>query len=124
MHTTHTDGINNLVNVNFDLNQGSIICTFLNQQPNVMKRCSANITYGEDCDRFLNILSGMGTGDTVATQQLEGVPGVDEYCFLVTAESNNVTVLVDGTLLSISRGKLNVQIRLYYSTSSHDRAVI
>ena len=87
--------------MNFDLNQRSIICTFLNQPPNIVKRCSANITYGEDCDCFLNIFSGMGTGDTVATQQLEAVPGVAEYCFLVTAETNNVAVLVDGTLLNI-----------------------
>jgi hypothetical protein len=42
----------------------------------------------------------MGTGDTVATQPLEIVVGVAEYCFLVTAEANNVTVLVNGTLLS------------------------
>jgi hypothetical protein len=101
MHTTHAEGINNLVNVNFDLNQRSIMCTFLNQPLNIVKRCSANITYGEDCDRFLGFFNGMGTGDTVTTQPLEAVAGVDEYCFLVTAESINVTVLVDGTLLSV-----------------------
>ena len=77
------------------------MCTFLNQPPNIAKQCSANITYGEDCDRFLGIFNGMGTGDTVTTQPLEAVPGVAEYCFLVTAETNNVTVLVDGTLLNI-----------------------
>ena len=97
----HADGINNLVNVNFDLNQKSIICTFLNQPPNVVKQCSANITYGEDCDRFLGILSGMGAGDTVETQPLETIAGVVEYCFLVTAETNNVTVLVNGFLNNI-----------------------
>ena len=97
----HADGINNLVNVNFDLNQKSIICTFLHQPPNIVKQCSANITYGEDCDRSLGVFSGMGTGDTVPTQPLESVPGVVEYCFLVTARTNNVTVLVDGTLLNI-----------------------
>ena len=98
---TYAEGINNLVNVNFDLNQRSITCTFLNQPLNIMKQCSANITYGEDCDRFLNTFSGMGTGDKVTTQPLDAVPGVVEYCFLVTAETNNVTVLVDGTLLNI-----------------------
>ena len=99
MHTTHADGINNLVNVNYDLSQRSIVCTFLNQPPNIVKRCSANITYGEQCDRFLGVFNGMGTEDTVATQPLETVPRVAEYCFLVTAETNDVTVLVDGTLL-------------------------
>ena len=77
------------------------MCTFLNQPPNIVKRCSANITHGEDCDRFLGVLSGMGTGDTVATQPLEAVPGVAEYCFLVTAEANNVTVLINGFLNNI-----------------------
>jgi hypothetical protein len=101
----HADGINNFVNVNFDRNQRSIMCTFLNKTPNIMKQCSANITYGEDCDRFLNIFSGMGTGDIVATQPLEGVPGVTEYCFLVTAETNNRMVLIDGTLVLNIIGK-------------------
>ena len=46
----------------------------------------------------------MGTGDSVETQQLEAIPGVVEYCFLVTAISNNVTVLVDGTLQNLILG--------------------
>ena len=87
--------------MNFDRNQRSIICTFLNQPRNIEKQCSANITYGEDCDRFLGIFAGMGTGDNVTTHPLETISGVTEYCFLVTAETNNVTVLVDGTLLNI-----------------------
>ena len=62
-----------------------------------MKHCSTNITYGANCDRYLSTFNGTGTGDTVVTL-LEAVPGVVEYCFLVTAESNNVTVLVEGTL--------------------------
>lgn len=66
-----------------------------------MKRCSANITYGENCESVLSTFIGAGTGDTVETQQLNAVPGVVEYCFLVTAESNNVTVLVEGTLQNI-----------------------
>ena len=98
MYFGHAEGINNLVNVKFDPNQRTITCMFLNQPPNVMKQCSANITYGTNCDRFLNTYNGVGTGDTVTTQPLEAVPGVVEYCFLVNATSNNVTVLVDGTL--------------------------
>ena len=64
-----------------------------------------NITYGKNCEIFLDSYSGMGTGDSVETQQLEVVPGVVEYCFLVTATSNNVTVLVDGTLQYLILGK-------------------
>ena len=98
---THIEGINNLVDVNFDPNQRIITCTFLNQPFDILKHCSANITYGDNCERFLNIFSGTSTGNTVATQQLEAVPGVVDYCFLATAKSNNVTVLVDGTLQNL-----------------------
>jgi hypothetical protein len=51
----------------------------------------------------------MGTGDTVATQPLEEVAGVAEYCFLVTAETSNVTVLINGTLNIIG----NIHVRIY-----------
>lgn len=69
-----------------------------------MKQCNANITYGDNCESFLNTYGGMGTGDTVETQQLEVVSGVVDYCFLVTAKSNNITVLVEGILQNIGPG--------------------
>ena len=93
------------------------MCTFLNQPPGIVKQCGANITYGEDCNRFLGVFNGMGTGDTVATKQLETVPGVVDYCFLVTAEANNVTVLVDGTLkLGTCMTLCYFRIIIYYYT--------
>ena len=97
----HAEGLNNLVSVDFNPIRRSIICTFLNQQRGVLKQCSANISYGENCNSFLNIFTGMDVGDTVETHQLEVVPGVVEYCFLVTATSNNITVLVEGNLQNI-----------------------
>ena len=106
----HAEGLNNLVTVDFDPNRRSIICTFLNQQRGILKQCYANISYGEDCNRFLGIFIGMGAGDTVETPPLDTVPGVVEYCFLVTAETNNVTVLVDGTVLNIIGNTHNVVI--------------
>ena len=95
---THAEGLNNLVNVSFDPDQRRIICTFLNQPSDIEKQCSANITYGTNCDRFVNNFKGVGTGDTVATEQLEVVSGVVDYCFLVTAKSSDVTLLVEGNL--------------------------
>ena len=80
-----------------------------------MKQCSANITYGENCDTLLDTYNGMGIGGTVETQQLELVPGVVEYCFLVTATSNNVTVLVDGTLRYLILGKHIAYTQLLYA---------
>ena len=102
MHVyAHAEGLNNLVTVNFDPNRRNIICTFLNQPYGIIKQCNANISYGKNCNSFLNTFIGMNAGDTVETEQLEVVPGVVEYCFLVTATSNNVTVLVEGNLQNI-----------------------
>ena len=95
------DGLNNLVNVNFDLDDGSVVCTFLNQPISVTKLCIANITCGDNCDQLLNIYSGRNTGNEVKTVPLDRVPGVAEYCFLVTAKSNNVTVMVEGNLVNL-----------------------
>ena len=81
-----------------------ITCTFLNQPPNILKHCSANITYGPNCDILLDTFSGTDTGDTVATERLKALPEVVEYCYLITAISNNITVLVNGTLQILMSG--------------------
>lgn len=99
------DGLNNLVNVNFDATERSVICTFLNQPSQRIKECIANITYGSDCDQFLGVYEGVDTGDAVRTPSLGTVRGVAEYCFTVTAISNNVTVQVEGNLVNIGTGE-------------------
>ena len=96
----HTEGVNNLVAVRFDVNEKRIMCTFKNQPTAIEKHCDANITYGENCNRELNVYRGMGTDDTVSTSQLESLPGIADYCYVVTAISNNVTVMVEGTLVN------------------------
>ena len=95
------DGLNNLVNVNFDVDDRSIVCTFLNQPISEIKKCVANITYGVNCDQLLKTYSGIDTGNDVKTEPLDTVPGVAEYCFLVTATSNNITVKVEGNLVNL-----------------------
>ena len=84
----------------FDLNEKKIICYFKNQPTATMKRCDANITYGENCDQPLSVYRGNEDGNTVSTSQLETAPGVTDYCFVVTAVSNNVTVMVEGNLVN------------------------
>ena len=91
------------MNVNFDATERSVICTFLNQPSRRVKECIANITYGSDCDQFLNVYEGESTGDAVRTSSLGTVPEVAEYCFTVTAISNNVTVQVEGNLVNIGK---------------------
>ena len=96
-----TDGINNLVMVEFRSIDRSITCTFINQQPNTMKQCIANIMYGSNCDQQLGVYTGMGTGDKVRTLPIGRALGVDEYCFIVNATSRNITVLVQGNLQNL-----------------------
>lgn len=98
-----TEGFNNLVDVNFVPNVGRLMCTFKNQPQEIIKHCDANVTYGDNCDKLLNVYKGMDIGDAVLTLPLETVPGVTDYCFVVTAISNNVTVMVEGNLVNIGK---------------------
>lgn len=104
------------MNVNFDATERSVICTFLNQPSQRVKECNANITYGSDCDQFLGVYEGEDTGDAVRTPSLGTVPGVAEYCFTVTAISNNVTVQIEGNLVNIGE----VYTHLHTLTSDND----
>ena len=89
------------MDVNFNLKERRIVCTFINQPSAIIKQCSANVTFGENCNQLLNVYEGDGTGDIVSTSQLETVPGVTEYCFVVTANISNITVMVQGNLVNL-----------------------
>ena len=90
--------MNNFVDINFDSETTTIICTFLNQPMDTTKECSFNVTYGPDCGQLLGLYTSMGTGDSVSSPELPLIEDISEYCFTVTARSNNVTVSVEGTL--------------------------
>lgn len=62
-----------------------------------VKQCTANITYGADCDQNIGIFRGMGTGDSVVTTSLVLIDGVTEYCYVVNTSSGTVTVFIEGT---------------------------
>jgi hypothetical protein len=93
-------GVNNFVDINFNSEMTTIICTFLNQpmDTTVAKECSFNITYGPNCGQQLGSYISVGTGESISSPELPLIEGVSEYCFTVTAKSNNVTVSVEGTL--------------------------
>ena len=78
----------------------SIICSFLNQPLDRQKECNASITYDADCNQELGNYSAMGTGANVTIPQLALIHGIGstEYCYSVTASSNNTTVVVEGDL--------------------------
>ena len=62
------------------------------------KECSLNITYGPECGQLLGLYTNVGTGDSVSSPELPLLEDISEYCFTITARSNNVTVSVEGTL--------------------------
>lgn len=96
------DGVNNLVNVNFNKTARRFNCTFLSPPPNTLKHCKASVKYGNDCGKQLKggLLNGSSSADTVMTEVLvlRHIEGVNEYCFSVTASSDNKTVIIEGTL--------------------------
>jgi hypothetical protein len=91
-------GINSFVDINFNSEMTTIICTFLNQPMDTIKECSINITYGPNCGQLLGLYTNVGTGDSVSSPELPLIEDVSEYCFTVTARNNNETVSVEGTL--------------------------
>ena len=90
--------MNNFVDIDFNSGTTTIICTFLNQPMDTIKQCSINITYGPNCGQQLGSYTSEGIGDSVSSPELPLLEDVSEYCFTVTARSNNVTVSVEGTL--------------------------
>ena len=110
--------MNSFVDVNFNSDMKTIICTFLNEPKDTTKECSFNITHGPNCDQLLGLYTNEGTGDSISTPELPLIEGVSEYCFTVTARSNNVTVSVEGTLnliaFNIIGKKINDSVRNYY----------
>ena len=91
------DGINSYVDVNFDQDTRTIICEFLNQPLDSVKECIANVTYGANCGQKLDVYGMDGTGYIVTTPPLDLPGNIAEFCFTVTARSNNVTVAVEGS---------------------------
>ena len=102
MQIFHVDGVNSFVDVNFNSDIKTIICTFFNQPKDTPKECSVNITHGTNCDQLLGSYTNEGTGDSVSIRELPLIEGVSEYCFTVIARSNNVTVSVEGILNRIA----------------------
>ena len=95
----------------------SIVCSFINQPTSTLKHCSANITYGENCDQLLGIYDTVSNGNSVRTPPLETRADVADYCFIVTATSNNVTVMVEGSLVNIGKLVLSTDIIINFTNT-------
>lgn len=105
-------GVNNFINVHFNLTGRTFICTFddHNQPPGV-KYCNASISYGSNCRIFLGVYVGSSTSNVVTTAPLDLFADNTEYCYniTVTALNKNVNhIMVEGVLnlltLSASNG--------------------
>ena len=90
--------MNNFVEIDFNSKMKTIICKFLNQPVNTTNECSFNVRHGPECDQLLGLYTNASTGDSVSSPELPLIQNISEYCFTVTARSNNVTVSVEGTL--------------------------
>lgn len=105
MHTL--DHINNFVCVSFDSATNRLRCTFSSLPNDVLKQCSANITYAiginNNCDQqFSDLHSNESTGEFVTIPPLELISDVTKYCFVVTASTDNLTAAVRGTFFIIN----------------------
>ena len=95
-------GTNNFVRVNYNSETNSFNCTFINLPSNDLKQCTANITYGTNCDQQLSgAYTDTSTGDYVTIPQLELINGVTGYCFTVVASSGDLTAAIRGRIFVV-----------------------
>ena len=86
-------GINDLIDVRFNLN-GTITCIFkAHNQPPGVKYCNASISYGINCATILGVYEGSSTSNMVTiTAPVNTITNVTEYCYNITATAQNVKV--------------------------------
>ena len=101
----YTAGTNKLVDVNFVSTLRNIECTFLNKPLDSVATCSANLTYGANCDVPLGVYSSSGPTNFLRTPVINFINDVSEYCYSINASSASETVIIEGTLNVINLGK-------------------
>ena len=77
-------------------------CIYRNQSINIIKYCNVSIAYGTDCDKTLGTYRNMNVSSTVITPPIDSVPGVNEYCYSVSASYGNERIAIEGNLNIIS----------------------
>ena len=99
-------GVNNLLRVFFDTETKGILCKLQDQLP--LKWCAANITYGSNCQYQLGYFrieamdDSEAMGDSEIIISLELMDTITKYCFMVAAYNGKLTVIVEGTLSTLS----------------------
>lgn len=116
-YTFHVDGVNSFVLVTFIGSSKRVHCQFLRSLPrDSVKQCTANVSYGSNCDQFLGMYTNMSNSNFVITPPLELIDSVLEYCLSVAAIHNNDTVIVEGTINLFNTGKTINYYYYYYTT--------
>ena len=83
-------GINDLIDVRFNLN-GTITCIFkAHNQPPGVKYCNASISYGINCATILGVY--VGSSITNIVKITAPLNTMTEYCYNITATAQNMKV--------------------------------
>lgn len=85
---------NNFVDVNYDINRGSVICTFSDMNDESEKSCS--ITYGVCRQQEVKTIHGNSTGYQI-TLELDDLQNAN-YCYVATINNSTFTVNVNGRI--------------------------
>lgn len=84
------------------------MCLFLNDKiQETQKECQVVITYGDECNQFLNVYSGKDRGNSIeTTPPLQIVDGVTQYCFNATLSSIDISITINTTI--VIQGTINI----------------
>lgn len=95
------DGVNKFTRVLFKESTKSFICQFLNESLTGQRSCTANITNGTHCEKWLGMHYGKRTqaGDSVTIILPElFTDGTIDFCFEINATIGSLTAIVEGNL--------------------------
>ena len=96
----------------FNVSTQRVLCNFSKlAQPDILKHCSVNVTYGAECNQLVNTHSQTSTATAIALD-FELINGVSEYCLSVNATIDNKTVIVDEItfFINIQNGNIRIYI--------------
>ena len=91
--------------MNFISSLRSIECNFLDNPLAGVTTCSANLTYGVNCDVPLGVYSSSGPTNLLRTTAITFINDISDYCFTINASTASETVIIEGTLNVINLGR-------------------
>ena len=77
-------------------------------QSSGLKYCTANISYGFNCNEVLGIYRGSSNTSSVKTVMIATIGDVTEYCYNVTTNVQNMTMVVVEGILTLNGGGMHL----------------